>query len=203
MTVLGNKKHLMESRIMVSVPGSRFSPTKLPDSLAIACETNQVPFFPPLQTEVAELLASLNEVTDQPTDLSKYLSVSVSNVICNIIMSVRFSLEDPKFKRFNWLIEEGMRLFGEIHTIDYIPQIQYLPGNINAKNKIAKNRQEMFDFYREVIDEHKRSFDAGNIRDIVDAYLDEIQKAKAEGRDQELFDGKDHGWYIALQRTLT
>ncbi|XP_029723477.2 cytochrome P450 18a1 [Aedes albopictus] len=159
MTVLGNKKHLMESRIM---------------------------------TEVAELLASLNEVTDQPTDLSKYLSVSVSNVICNIIMSVRFSLEDPKFKRFNWLIEEGMRLFGEIHTIDYIPQIQYLPGNINAKNKIAKNRQEMFDFYREVIDEHKRSFDAGNIRDIVDAYLDEIQKAKAEGRDQELFDGKDH-----------
>lgn len=138
-------------------------------------------------------MAALNEVGSQSTDLSKYLSVSVSNVICNIIMSVRFSLEDPKFKRFNWLIEEGMRLFGEIHTIDYIPQIQYLPGNINAKNKIAKNRQEMFDFYREVIDEHKRSFSADNIRDIVDAYLEEIQKAKAEGRDGELFDGKNHG----------
>ncbi|XP_055551501.1 cytochrome P450 18a1 isoform X2 [Wyeomyia smithii] len=159
MTVLGNKKHLMENRIM---------------------------------TEVAELLAALNEVGNQSTDLSKYLSVSVSNVICNIIMSVRFSLEDPKFKRFNWLIEEGMRLFGEIHTIDYIPQIQYLPGNINAKNKIAKNRQEMFDFYREVIDEHKQTFDNGNIRDIVDAYLDEIQKAKEEGRDMELFEGRDH-----------
>ena len=106
-------------------------------------------------------------------------------------MSIRFSLDDPKFKRFNSLIEEGMRLFGEILTIDYIPQIQYLPGNINAKNKIAKNREEMFDFYREVIDEHKKTFDSANIRDLVDAYLDEIANATAEGRDDELFDGKD------------
>ncbi|ETN60006.1 cytochrome P450 [Anopheles darlingi] len=159
MTVLGNKKHLMESRIM---------------------------------TEVTELLLTLSAVSNESTDLSRYLSVSVSNVICNIIMSVRFSIDDPKFKRFNWLIEEGMRLFGEIHTIDYIPQIQYLPGNINAKNKIAKNREEMFDFYREIIEEHKRTFQTGSIRDIVDAYLAEIETARLEGRDAELFEGKDH-----------
>lgn len=145
------------------------------------------------QTEVTELLLTLSAVSNESTDLSRYLSVSVSNVICNIIMSVRFSIDDPKFKRFNWLIEEGMRLFGEIHTIDYIPQIQYLPGNINAKNKIAKNREEMFDFYREIIEEHKRTFQTGSIRDIVDAYLAEIEKARLEGRDAELFEGKDHG----------
>lgn len=115
-------------------------------------------------------------------------------------MSVRFTLDDHRFRRFNALIEEGMRLFGEILTIDYIPQVQYLPGSINAKNKIAKNRQEMFDFYREVIDEHKRTFDANNIRDIVDTYLEEIQKAKAEGRDAELFEGKDHGQCDKIQR---
>jgi 26-hydroxylase len=153
-------------------------------------KTNQT-FLPKLQTEVNSLLSSLNDLNGQPTDLSSFLSVAVSNVIMSVLMSVRFSIDDPKFKRFNWLIEEGMRLFGEILTIDYIPQVQYLPGSINAKNKIAKNRQEMFDFYREVIDEHKKTFDPANIRDLVDAYLDEIAKAKAEGRDHELFEGKD------------
>lgn len=109
------------------------------------------------------------------------------------MMSVRFSIDDPRFRRFTWLIEEGMRLFGEINTVDYIPTYQYLPGKAYARNKIAKNREEMFNFYQEVIDEHRRTFDPSNIRDLVDTYIAEIQKAKEEGRDGELFEGKDHG----------
>lgn len=108
-------------------------------------------------------------------------------------MSVRFSLDDPRFKRFNWLIEEGMRLFGEVHMIDYIPAIQYLPGKVNTKNKIAQNRVEMFNFYREIINEHRIAFDPNNVRDLLDTYLLEIYKAKEDGCDCELFDGKDAG----------
>lgn len=36
-------------------------------------------------------------------------------------MSTRFSIDDPQFIRFNWLIEEGMRLFGEVHMIEFVP----------------------------------------------------------------------------------
>lgn len=126
-------------------------------------------------------------------DMAPAISVAVSNVICSIMMSVRFSIDDPKFRRFNFLIEEGMRLFGEIHTVDYIPTVQYFPSILTAKNKIAKNREEMQRFYQDVIDEHKKTFDGSNIRDLVDFYLAEIEKAKQEGRDEELFDGKNHG----------
>ncbi|XP_055683640.1 cytochrome P450 18a1 [Lutzomyia longipalpis] len=145
-----------------------------------------------IMTEVNDYLTTLSSSNEKSIDMSPVLAVAVSNVICNIMMSVRFSLDDPKFQRFTWLIEEGMRLFGEITTVDYIPPIQYLPGNLTAKNKIAKNRKEMFQFYREVIDEHKSTFDANNIRDLVDMYLAEIEKAKEEGRSSELFEGKDH-----------
>lgn len=86
-----------------------------------------------------------------------------------------------------------MRLFGEIHTVDYIPTVQYLPGKLSAKNKIAKNREEMQKFYREVIDEHKKTYDAAINRDLIDVYIAEIENAKEEGRITELFDGKDHG----------
>jgi 26-hydroxylase len=113
-------------------------------------------------------------------------------------MSVRFSADDPKFLRFNFLIEEGMRLFGQIHTIDYFPKLQYLPKNCQIRNEINQNRQEMFSFYREVIEEHKNTFDETNIRDLIDTYLHEIEKAKRDGCENELFEGKNHGNYLNL-----
>uniref|UniRef100_A0A0K8UW89 Cytochrome P450 18a1 n=2 Tax=Bactrocera latifrons TaxID=174628 RepID=A0A0K8UW89_BACLA len=145
-----------------------------------------------IMTEVHEYIHNLRVSDGQPMDMAPAISVAVSNVICNIMMSVRFSIDDPKFRRFNFLIEEGMRLFGEIHTVDYIPTVQYFPSILTAKTKIAKNREEMQRFYRDVIDEHKNTYDPTNIRDLVDFYLAEIEKAKDEGRDDELFDGKNH-----------
>lgn len=158
--------------------------------------TPSIPSIPSLalpQTEVHEFIGHLHSSDGQPIDLSPVISVAVSNVICSLMMSTRFSIDDPKFRRFNFLIEEGMRLFGEIHTVDYIPTMQCFPSISTAKNKIAQNRAEMQRFYQDVIDDHKRSFDPHNVRDLVDFYLCEIEKAKAEGTDAELFDGKNHG----------
>lgn len=138
-------------------------------------------------------MAELEATQGKPIDVQPALGVAATNVICDLLMSVRFSKDDALFKRFTFLIEEGMRLFGEILLVDYLPAIQYLPGTINAKNKIKQNRLEMFDFYRKVIDEHRNTFDANNVRDLVDMYLSEIETAKEEGRDAELFEGKDHG----------
>lgn len=143
--------------------------------------------------EVRDFLRNLNRADGNAVDLSPIYSVAVSNVICSIMMSVRFTIDDPKFRRFNHLIEEGMRLFGQIHTVDYIPHVQYLPGKQSACNKIAKNREDMFEFYREVIEDHKKTFDRNNIRDLIDTYLFEIEVAKEEGRANELFEGKNHG----------
>nr|QGP73852.1 cytochrome P450 monooxygenase CYP18A1 [Liriomyza trifolii]UPO37783.1 cytochrome P450 18a1 [Liriomyza trifolii] len=145
-----------------------------------------------IMIEVHELISTMRTAKNQPVDLAPAIAVAVSNVICSITMSVRFSSDDPKFRRFNYLIEEGMRLFGEIHTVDYIPTVQYFPRVSTAKTKIAQNRVEMQQFHRDVINEHKKTFDADNIRDLVDFYLHEIEKAKDEGRDKELFHGKDH-----------
>lgn len=149
-----------------------------------------------MQTEVGDFLNALRDTKSQAVELGSFLNVSVSNVICNLLMSVRFTQNDPKFLRFTYLIEEGMRLFGKIHMIDYIPTTQYLPVTQTVKLQIAQNRQEMFLFYKEVIDEHRATFNPENCRDLVDTYLLEIQKAKEEGREKELFEGKDHGKFF-------
>lgn len=139
-----------------------------------------------------ELLSHLKSAPQQPIDLEPYFAVSVSNVVCNLLMSVRFTRDDPKFLRFNQMIEEGMQLFGKIYSVEHFPITQYLPAFQSAKSQIADNRKEMFEFYKEVIEDHRRTFDRNNIRDLVDFYLLEIEIAKENGTEQELFDGRNH-----------
>jgi 26-hydroxylase len=144
------------------------------------------------QSEISELLTTLRHETKKPIDLEPHFAVSISNVICNLLMSVRFTRDDPKFIRFNTMIEEGMRLFGKITSVDYIPITQYFPSFQTAKSQIASNREEMFEFYREVIEDHRRTFNRENIRDLVDFYLLEIELAKENGTEHELFSGRNH-----------
>jgi 26-hydroxylase len=54
-----------------------------------------------------------------------------------------------------------------------------------------KNLKEISGFYQSIVDEHKKSFDPNNIRDIIDGYILEIQNAKEEGRSEKLFNGKN------------
>lgn len=68
-----------------------------------------------------ELMDNLRESESTPIDANPLLALVVSNVICGITMSVRFSRGDERFEHLNHLIEEGMRLFGEIHYGEYVP----------------------------------------------------------------------------------
>nr|UPI11580.1 cytochrome P450 18A101 [Mythimna separata] len=145
-----------------------------------------------IKCEVYELIANLRRAEGAPIDANSLLALGVSNVICGITMSVRFSNGDARFERLNNLIEEGMRLFGEVHYGEYVPLYNYLPGKAQAQEKVAKNREEMFAFYQTLIDEHRETLNVDNVRDLIDVYLIEIEKAKTEGRAGELFEGRDH-----------
>lgn len=68
-----------------------------------------------------ELIANLQRAEGSPVDANPLLALGVSNVICGITMSVRFANGDARFERLNNLIEEGMRLFGEVHYGEYVP----------------------------------------------------------------------------------
>lgn len=147
-------------------------------------------------------LQELRTRKEEPTNISSPLAVAISNVICSLTMGVRFSNDDPKFKRFMDLIDEGFKLFGKLTYANHIPILRYLPGINGIRNKISQNRAEMVEFFQQIIDDHRTHWklngtdgliQMSDIRDIVDAYLYEIQEAEREGRDHELFQGKDKG----------
>ncbi|EFN88284.1 cytochrome P450 18a1 [Harpegnathos saltator] len=143
-----------------------------------------------IQHEIEGFIRGLELRQGAPTDFSAALSMTVSNVICTVIMGMRFHHGDPQFKRFMDLIEEGFKLFGKLSAVNYIPVMRYMPFVQGVRNKIAQNRKEMADFFQRIIEEHKVTFNKDNIRDLVDSYLLEIVRAKKEER--ELFQGKDY-----------
>ncbi|KAG8288514.1 hypothetical protein J6590_016639 [Homalodisca vitripennis] len=142
-----------------------------------------------IMREVHLFLRSLVENRSPETDLNPVLATSISNVICSIIMSVRFTLEDPQFKLFMDLIAEGFKLFARMSYVNFIPIMRYLPGLLATRTKIAQNRSEMGKFFQETVDSHKKSFDPSNIRDIVDTYLMEIKESSSQ--DRQMFGGRD------------
>lgn len=89
-------------------------------------------------SEVDDFLRILKATNGQPTDLNPVLAVSISNVICDVLMSVKFSHNDARFIRFMELIEEGFKLFGSLEYVFFIPILKYLPGHTKTRQKIAK-----------------------------------------------------------------
>lgn len=96
--------------------------------------------------EVEEFLCVLKTQKGAPVDLNPVLAVSISNVICDIIMSVRFSHNDSRFRRFMDLIDEGFKLFGSMNAALFIPILRYLPGLQKTRKKIAEVRLQALKF---------------------------------------------------------
>nr|AGT57831.1 cytochrome P450 18a1 [Leptinotarsa decemlineata] len=145
-----------------------------------------------IMDEVNSCIGYLRTIGGKPVDTSEVFAVNVSNVICGMMMSVKFSHNDVQFIRFMNLIEEGFRLFGSLEVANFIPTLRILPfcfGGVVAK--IEQNRAEMAEYMQEKIDDHKKTFDPGNPRDLLDMYVNDVSLAMKEGNVDRLFHGKD------------
>jgi len=153
---------------------------------------------PTVQGEAINMIEIIErEHMGQPVNPSLIINCAVSNVICSMIMTKRFHHHDPKFSRFMQLFDEGFRLFTLTSSLVFIPILKHLPGISRACRQLSANREEMLEFVRGVIKEHRENIDYENPKDLVDAYLVEIDKMdkEEEGGDQESPSGDDifHG----------
>jgi len=80
-----------------------------------------------LQTEVQNFLHTLHKTEGTATDISLPMTLAVTNVICSILMSVRFEENDSRFLRFMELIEEGFKLCTATGASNFIPCLRNLP----------------------------------------------------------------------------
>ena len=141
------------------------------------------------ETDIAEeskylidKLRTLNGKQFNPTHL---LCNAVANVICSVTFGKRYEYEDEQFKRMMEYIELILeRQIENAIMTESCPPLIHMPfGPIKTfRNYLVEYRQCI----RDVIEEHRKSFDSKNLRDFIDVYFEEMQLKKVQGLDTKL-----------------
>ncbi|XP_072013184.1 cytochrome P450 2J4-like [Amphiura filiformis] len=136
-----------------------------------------------IATESAYLMKEIQSRQGQPFEPTLLFCNAVSNVICSVVFGKRFEYDDPEFKHLlHWL--EGMldqdNLASFVFLLmpklaPYLLRIPFFPkGPMTSFRNLRSKVQD-------IVDEHRRTFDNGNMRDYIDVYLSESQRKNEQG----------------------
>nr|XP_006812435.1 PREDICTED: cytochrome P450 2U1-like [Saccoglossus kowalevskii] len=129
--------------------------------------------------EITVLLNHFKEIVDTPLDIKDIIYRSVSNIICSITFGKRFEYTDPEFI---YMIDTMHKWFELIQKIFRLNAISFLrPFYRNEINHCANVGKDLHRFCQQQIDDHHATFNEDNIRDFIDAYLDEARSQQSIG----------------------
>nr|XP_039247430.1 cytochrome P450 2J3-like [Styela clava] len=106
------------------------------------------------------------------------ITLAVSNIICRIVFGSRFEYEDKKFHR---MLEILAMFFANtsdakmLALMSIAPILRFIPPFRGALKRAMDGVDELTGYIREIIEEHKSSFDENDIRDFIDAFLKEMR----------------------------
>lgn len=133
-----------------------------------------------------DVLKALEESKGEPRDVVDDISNASCNVICSLLFDKHYDREDPEFLATRAIIKETLGLFEGASVFLAAPLSKVLPITwLPGYTKVSGLKKSLHDMCRKHIKEHQDTFDQNNLRDYVDAYLDEVRRLKEEGKAEE------------------
>ncbi|XP_019641598.1 PREDICTED: cytochrome P450 2U1-like [Branchiostoma belcheri] len=111
----------------------------------------------------------------KPFNMTKIIQTAVSNIISTMLCGTRYEYDHPGFQRFIANVALNFKFSRLSMLPNHYPWTKWVPGLNTEFNQTLECNQEIRDHIREQLVEHVTSFDPSNIRDFMDAYLDEIR----------------------------
>ncbi|ELK07953.1 Cytochrome P450 2D14 [Pteropus alecto] len=161
--------------------------------------------------EATCLCAAFADQAGRPFSPKVLLNKAVSNAIASLIFGCRFEYNDPRFLKLLDLLEDGLKeesgflrevregddeepLPSELLKAGQLPAVlNVIPVLLNIPGLAAKvfpAQKALIALLNELADEHRRTWDpAQPPRDLTDAFLDEVEKAK--GNPESSFNDKN------------
>uniref|UniRef100_A0A8C6XKZ2 Uncharacterized protein n=1 Tax=Naja naja TaxID=35670 RepID=A0A8C6XKZ2_NAJNA len=130
--------------------------------------------------EATCLIEAFAENSGAPFDPQPFLETAVSNIMSSILFGKRFENDkSPLMTVLDVLHQNHKMLMGPWAMLyNAVPLVRRLPL---PHQRILTNAQKLFALVEKEVEEHKAMFIPGETRDFIDAYLEEIKKAKREG----------------------
>ncbi|KAF0030181.1 hypothetical protein F2P81_016912 [Scophthalmus maximus] len=131
-----------------------------------------------IQEESKHLVARINDTGGTSFDPTFFLSCTVSNVICCLVFSQRFSYDDDNFLYLLHTISETLKFgsspLGQLYNV-FPWLMQRLPGR---QHKVIARIDELREFIMKKIQEHKETLDPSSPRDYIDCFLTRFRQEK-------------------------
>ena len=145
-----------------------------------------------VSSESSELRNEILKLQGQATTLRDLLTNATANVICSVVFGVRYDYDDDQFKELMNFAHRCNDALGAGGSENALPILSSIPTN--AKKNVDVFHSPISKLVGDIIDQHRQKFDANNISDFVDAYIDlVIQNEKQNDRtDSRSFFTKDN-----------
>ncbi|XP_034556825.1 cytochrome P450 2F3-like [Notolabrus celidotus] len=131
-----------------------------------------------IQEESGHMRDRIESFKGKPFNPTSLLSCTVSNVICCLVFSQRFDYEDKDFLCLLDIIAEILRFNSSTtgQMFNLFPWImERLPGH---HHKVFARVDELNNFIKKKIQEHKDTLDTSSPRDFIDCFLLRINQEK-------------------------
>ena len=126
--------------------------------------------------EARYLCDAFDRYEGKPFDPVHLVNNAISNIICTISYGQRYDYNDPTFRD----LLANMDVLFKASTISLIlwgiPMMSYFP----RFKRLNKALESLADFSKGMVRAHRETFDPGNIRDVIDAFILEGDKHQDE-----------------------
>ncbi|KAM4739531.1 cytochrome P450 2J4-like [Anableps anableps] len=134
-----------------------------------------------IQQECWYLTEAFADLQGQPFNAQKLINNAVSNIICCLVFGSRFEYTDKQFQTILQHFNETVYLEGSVWAQIYntVPWLmKWLPG---PHQRVFSITQELLDFIKIRIKEHREKLDLSSPRDYIDSFL--IEMGEKEDKD--------------------
>ncbi|CAC5365232.1 CYP2J [Mytilus coruscus] len=134
--------------------------------------------------ELNPFLQWIQQYKGKPLALEGILNASTANGIMQIMLGKRFDYKDPKYCEFLEILNQIVTSPALNGPVNFMPWLANLPGDHFGVKADTLKLDKINDYFRNEIQEHKNTFDEGNIRDFIDVYLKEMKMQERSTKDQ-------------------
>ncbi|XP_049828789.1 methyl farnesoate epoxidase-like [Schistocerca gregaria] len=141
-----------------------------------------------VEEEVRALLEELSNNCGRPTQLKKLLAPAVLNVILQFCAGYRFPRDDRRLQTLLELINTRSRYFDMAGgKLSAMPWLRFIQPEATGYNAIIRFNEMARAYFLKTIEEHKATYTPGKKRDLIDAFLYEMAKAKQDQDENTTF----------------
>ncbi|KAH9507171.1 cytochrome P450 2 sub U member 1 [Bulinus truncatus] len=139
-----------------------------------------------IQDEVAVYLDKLASHKGAAIDVRLLTTISVSNIICSMIVGRRFEHDDPYFTCLVNNMGKATKYFANLPLLTIFPWLYHLPGDsFKAKELVSIFKEINSTFSQRHIDIIQRSIqerDSDKLENFIAFYLSKMNKKRLEGK---------------------